>query len=169
MRTAIGSTWIYQLVIIFILLFVSFLILSLTYSKNYKTKNEIINIIEKYEGVNSKSIQIINNYLIYNNYGTKGSCPTTGNWMGVTDLKSTKLEKTRSGVKYYYCLNKKWHKSSSKTDSTSSLHVKSKMYYQTKTFFKFNLPVLGDLYTFTVDGTTNDIFEGTDLFSSARK
>ena len=66
MRQAIGSTWILQLVIVFILIFVAFLALSINYTKAYKIKNELLSIIEKYEGVNSGengSISIINNYL----------------------------------------------------------------------------------------------------------
>lgn len=167
MRETIASTWIYQLVIIFILLFVAFLILSLTYSKNYKTKNELINIIEKYEGVNVRSIQLINNYLSYNGYKTKGKCPTGELWVGLEDLNSTKLTKTVKGQKYFYCLNKKYSNKQPSSKSSSGKVIKSKMFYQVKTFFKFNLPVLGDIYTFAVDGTTNDIFQGTDLFTES--
>ena len=159
MRDTIASTWVYQLVIVFILLFVAFLILSLTYSKNYKTKNEIINIIEKYEGVNANSVQIINNYLYYNNYNVKGSCPSDTTWLGSTSLESNKLERVQKGTKYYYCFNKKF------SSASASSSVKSKVYYQIKTFFKFNLPVVGNIYTFTIDGTTNDIFSGEDLFT----
>lgn len=169
MRETIASTWIYQLVIIFILLFVSFLILSLTYSKNYKTKNELINIIEKYEGVNTKSVQLINNYLIYNGYKTKGKCPVGELWVGATDLNSTNLEKTQNGSKYYYCLNKKYSNKQATTESSGGALIKSKMFYQVRTFFKFNLPVLGDIHTFSVDGTTNDIFQGSDLFEKVEK
>ena len=68
MRESIGATWILQLVIIFMLIFVAFLALSVNYTKAYKIKNEVVTIIEKYEGVSSKkegSIEIINNYLRY--------------------------------------------------------------------------------------------------------
>lgn len=152
MRETIASTWIYQLVIIFILMFVAFLILSLTYSKNYKTKNEIIDIIEKYEGVNQKSVQLINNYLSYTGYKVKHSCPTQPNdWLGATSLENISLTKAQVGEKYYYCLRR--------------VINSNKMYYQVKTFFKFNLPIFGDIHTFTVDGTTNDIFRNSDLFT----
>ena len=66
MRESIGSTWILQLIIVFILLFVSFLTLSLSYSKSYKVKNETLSVIEKYEGLTQDSVSIINNYLIHN-------------------------------------------------------------------------------------------------------
>lgn len=170
MREAIASTWIYQLVIIFILLFVAFLILSLTFSKNYKTKNEIINIIEKYEGVNEKSVKIINNYLSQTGNRVKGGCPSDDNttWLAAPSLSSTNLVKPRKGEKYFYCLNKKWSKSTykiKKGDQTKDVETKNKMFYQVKIFFKFNLPVIGNVYTFTVDGTTNDIFVNDDIFS----
>lgn len=165
MRETIASTWIYQLVIIFILMFVAFLILSLTYSKNYKTKNELINIIEKYEGVNTKSIQIMNNYLHYNSYKVKGKCPVGDQWVGSESLTSTTLSKTESGKKYYYCINKKY---SNKSNKNKTATLKSKMFYQIKIFFKFNLPIIGNIYTFTVDGTTNDIFQGTDIYTTQK-
>ena len=164
MRETIGSTWIYQLVIVFVLIFVAFLILS--FSKNYKTKNEMINIIEKYDGVNTKSIKIINNYLSNGNR-VKGKCPANGNWIGVKSLDSNnmEIEKVESGTKYYYCINKKWSKTKYVNDANNTTKVvKSKMFYQIKIFFKFNLPIIGNIYTFTVDGTTNDIFVNNDIF-----
>ena len=51
MRQAIGSTWILQLVIIFMLIFVAFLALSINYTKAFRVKNELVTMIEKYEGV----------------------------------------------------------------------------------------------------------------------
>ena len=68
MRQAIGTTWIMQLVIIFMLIFVAFLALTINYTKAFKIKNELVTIIEKYEGLNygtsnqSGSIDLINNY-----------------------------------------------------------------------------------------------------------
>ena len=171
MRETIASTWVYQLVIIFVLIFVAFLVLSLTFSKNYKTKNEMINIIEKYDGVNTKSLQIINNYLSNGKGRVKGKCPTSGNWIGVKSLDSTNLEveKATQGTKYYYCINKKWSKSTYQLDSNKTTKVvKSKMFYQIKIFFQFNLPIVGNIYTFTVDGTTNDIFVNPDIFDAKK-
>ena len=165
MRETIASTWVYQLVIVFILLFVGFLVLSITYTKNYKNKNEMISIIEKYEGVNDDSIKIINNYLAYNNYRAKGKCDASKNWLGSTDLKSNVLEKVKNDTKYYYCIRKEYSANKgSGNGQTSKSGKKSKKYYQIKTFFKFNLPILGDFATFSIDGTTNDIFNVYDIF-----
>ena len=42
MRQTIGGTWLLQLVIVFIILFVGFIILTLNYSKTVTLKNELI-------------------------------------------------------------------------------------------------------------------------------
>ena len=151
MRESVGSTWTLQLVIGFILLFVAFLTLSLSYSKSYKIRNETLSIIEKYEGLTSESIGIINNYMTYSGYKATGNCPD--GWYGVEDLASTSMPVLASSdKKYYYCVAKHdvYHKRS---------------YYELKVFFKFNIPVLGDFTTFSITGTTID-FISADSYSS---
>ena len=63
MRETIGTTWTFQLIIIFILIFACFLSLVISYSRAYAIKNEALSVIEKYEGVSTESGQILNNYL----------------------------------------------------------------------------------------------------------
>jgi len=50
MREAIGGTWLFGIVILFIALFASFLAYSISYTRAFNTKNEIINLIERNEG-----------------------------------------------------------------------------------------------------------------------
>ena len=149
MRESIGSTWILQLVIVFMLIFVAFLALSINYTKAYKIKNELLSIIEKYEGLNSKdngSISIINNYLRYNSYGTMGTCDAES--FGATSLDSNSLVPTSDNTKYYYCIKK---------INTSNMTFPDRASYEIETFFKFNLPLLGDIFTFRVTGEKIDI------------
>lgn len=149
MRESIGATWILQLVIIFMLIFVAFLALSVNYTKAFRMKNEVVSIIEKYEGVSSESngsIEIINNYLRYYNYQTMGSCEE--NYYGVDNLNSTVINPVNKGSKYYYCIKK--------NDSSSSSYPE-RVNYEITTFFQFNLPFVGDLFTFRVTGNTIDI------------
>jgi len=149
MRQTIGATWILQLVIIFMLIFVGFLALSINYTKAFKIKNEMLSMIEKYEGVSSGdsgSVALINNYLRYYNYQTMGYCEE-GSY-GSTNLDSNALVLTNSNTKYYYCVKKK--------DSSSATYP-DRATFTIDTFFKFNLPFLGDLFTFRVSGTTIDI------------
>jgi len=149
MRQAIGSTWILQLVILFMLIFVGFLALSINYTKAFKIKNELISIVEKYEGLssgNDGSIMIINNYLKYNNYGVLGYCEE--NEYGVSDLNSEHIELSETGTKYYYCVRK---------ENTGVAGLYERARYNIRIFFHFSLPVLGDLFTFSSDGSTINI------------
>ena len=149
MRQAIGSTWILQLVILFMLIFVGFLALSINYTKAFKIKNEMLSIIEKYEGVMSgenKSVSLINNYLRYYHYQAKGNCPT--DTYGAVSLDDASLVRASSGVKYYYCVKK---------INTSDSSFRNRARYEIDTFFQFNLPIIGNLFTFHVSGSTIDI------------
>ena len=94
MRQAIGTTWVMQLVIIFMLIFVAFLALTINYTKAFKVKNELVTIVEKYEGIQTKSggsIELINNYLSYNGYGTMKACET--GYYGVDNLNDPLLKR----------------------------------------------------------------------------
>lgn len=145
MRESIGSTWVLQLIILFILLFVGFLTLSLNYSKSYKVKNEVMTIIEKYEGLTNDSVKIINNYLTQSGYKTTGKCGSDG-WYGMTDISGANnvLESATDNDKYYYCIRKKFAK-------------KDYYYYEIKTFLSFNLPIVGNFAVFTIEGSTADV------------
>ena len=50
MKEAIGSTWLMGMIITFIAIFSGFLAYSISYTKAFRVKNEVINIIEKNEG-----------------------------------------------------------------------------------------------------------------------
>lgn len=147
MRQTIGGTWLLQLMILFILLFVGFIVLTLNYSRTVKIKNELINMIEKYEGLNDASIELVNNYLLYNGYDVEGVCVNKGEpEMGVygsLDLNGTRLEQAREGEKYYYCIKK--YQGANTTN-----------YYQITIFYKFNLPIIGDTSSFTIKGSTSN-------------
>lgn len=155
MREAIGGTWLTQLIILFMLIFVAFLALSLNYTKAFKVKNEVMTIIEKREGLTSGpdgSIEIINNYLKANNYRVTRACEK-GSY-GITDLNRYSAELvTGNAQKYYYCV--------SKIKSPSTNH-EGKVFYKVNISFYFNLPVLGDIFKFDVNGSTNDVVNPAD-------
>lgn len=155
MREAIGGTWLTQLVILFMLIFVAFLALSLNYTKAFKIKNELLTIIEKREGLtqgDNGSIAIINNYLKANNYGVTKACEV-GSY-GVADLNNNVAELVANrSKKYHYCVTK---------IKSPSSNNEGKVYYNVNIFFYFNLPVLGDVFKFDVNGSTGDIITSAD-------
>ena len=151
MREAIGGTWLTQLIILFMLIFVAFLALSLNYTKAFKIKNEVLTIIEKYEGLTDTekgSIAIINNYLKSNGYSIMKTCPKGSYGVGNLSSSSIKEIGENDRNKYYYCVTK---------IKSSSSNTKDKVYYKVTLFLNFNLPVVGDLFTFDVNGTTGDV------------
>ena len=104
----------------------------------------MLSIIEKYEGMNSTSQGIINNYMHGESYLTVGGCPD--GWYGAS-INSDNFEEARPNQKYSYCF----------TDSYTSDGL---IYYNIIVFYKFNLPFLGDIMTFEVEGTTES-FQGS--------
>lgn len=152
MRETIGTTWIFQLVIIFILIFASYLAIMTNYSKAFKSKNEVLNIIEKYEGLTSgnlKAIGIINNYLSASGYKSMGACEA--GYYGAVSLNNSSASAFEyvgngSSKKYYYCVQK-----------VTYTGVKVKSYYNVVLFFNLDLPVLGNLFTFRANGTTTEL------------
>lgn len=146
MKTTVTTTQTFKYILLFTFLFVAFLTLAITYNQVFKQKNEIISIIEKYEGIRSKSLKIINNYLLVSNYQTTGECQV-GDY-GIKDLNSIDYEiVNNSKDKYLYCLSDKVVKNENG----------DKIYYNIKLFYKFNLPFIGELFTFKITGETKAI------------
>lgn len=150
MKSATSTTWLLGLVLGFILLFTAYIILTINYSKTVRIKNEMISMVEKYEGLNTNSIQLVNNYLASINYNMKGECTDDNNSgvYGADNLQATSLVEAQPGEKYYYCVKK--YKG-----------VGTTRYYQVAIFYKFNLPVVGATGNFAVRGVTGN-FQSRD-------
>lgn len=158
MKETVGLTTMYKIVLTFTFLFAAFLTLAITYNRVYKLKNETISIIEKYEGIykntsKNPSLKIINNYLKNNGYDTMNTCET-GEY-GVVSLDETSYEPAQSGKKYYYCLSYNCYPSTNCPNNIDDNNTE--IFYQVRLFFKFNLPFLGDLFTFNITGDTKAI------------
>ena len=81
MKESLDSTFLYNIVIIFIVVVFGILAATLTYYKAFKVNTRIINSIEKYKGYNGLATSEINNTLTTIGYMNKGNhkCPTTKN------------------------------------------------------------------------------------------
>lgn len=163
MREAFGTTWTFQLMVIFILIFSAFLSVVITYSRAYTLKNQAMSIIEKYEGVTEESAEIINNYLYQNAYKTTSKCPE--GWIGALNLNTTSIdgnfELASPNQEYYYCFKENINR----TENSVGKITNQTVYYDFQLFFKFNLPVVGDIATFKVSGQSNDFIGSDDRIS----
>lgn len=146
MREAIGGTWLFGLVITFIVFFASFLAVSINYSKAFNVKNNIVDLISKYEGNNCNARTKISEYLSNTGYLVAGKCDS--GYQGY-NLNGNPI----SNGKAYYCI---------KSDSTGNNTSIEKKFYSVEIFFKIDLPFVGDLTTFKIKGETEYIFFPTD-------
>ena len=142
MRESISESWTIQIVAAFILLFVAFFALIISYSKCFKVKNEVVSIIEKYEGLTADSEKIIKEYLVSTNYKGYGNCPTTD----ILESNYKGYEEVNTGSnKYKYCI---------KANLVSNGTLVN---YEVVLFYSFYIPVFGNIATFEVKGTTIDL------------
>ena len=154
MRHSISGTWVFQLVLIFTLIFASYIALTINYSKSFRVKNEVLSIIEKNEGFTENGVKLINNYLSQSGYKTMGACKLQSDVVvfGANDIDPNvsmgSIEAAQPGKKYYYCFSKY---------TGYHTYFTTRAYYKITMFFKFDLPVLGQLMAFDVDGQTSEI------------
>lgn len=146
MRETIGGTWLTQLIIAFMFVFVAFLALSINYSKAFRVKNEVLSIIEKHDGINNDTIKTINNYLKNNGHIEMGSCPNGSYGIIINGINN--YEPAVSNKRYNYCISKL---------NSNTLNFPKRSYYDVKLFLKFNLPIIGNITTFPIEGQTKDI------------
>ncbi len=132
MREAIGSSLLLSIVVVFIGLIILFFVGILSYSKAYKAKNRIVEIIEKYETYNSLAISEIDDSLSNMGYQL-GACKDE-------DKKDGENSNINSSG-YKYCIYKI-------EDSDGSY------YYKVKTYVQFYFPIIGELFNPPVQSET---------------
>ncbi len=158
MREAIGGTWLFQIVIVFILLFTGFMCLSINRSKAFNVKNYILETIQTNNGDVNASIPAIVEYMKSNAYRTSGVQPksisladcgkesakfTCYNREGAVDNKNSPV----------FCLAKLY------ADTKGCLSGKynelpNMYYYRIEVFYQLDLPFFHDLFNFHITGDT---------------
>ena len=157
MKDPVGGAWLYGLVITFVLLFSAFLIVAMNYTKAFRIKNEVVSFIERQEGITQDAVRLINNYLRREGQGTTGRCPAGNNWRGVADLNNAIPQPTVAGTQYFYCVQKIGFNS-------GFAGVPDPAIYNVIVFFDLNLPLIGFVTSFNVEGQTDRIPFPSDGF-----
>ena len=155
MREAVGSYFLTVIVITFIVLFTGYMCLSINMNKAYKVKNEVINIIQKNNGLNSDAIGQIQDYMTKIGYRTTGDCNASvdkneGKYdgYGITGTSS----KTKNTVFCVRALTTEY-----KTKDVSAQFPPAE-YYQIKVFFGIDLPIVRNMFSFSLKGSTKKLF-----------
>ncbi|MBO4245611.1 MAG: hypothetical protein J5892_02575 [Bacilli bacterium] len=178
MRESIGGTWTMQIVIVFILFFVAFITLTINYTRAFKVKNEIISIIEREDGFTwsapdniddpAGARELIAAYLRNNKYSATGRCDE--GWVGVKSIAQNdvsdnstyvSIDEDTKSQKYYYCIKKINVPIKGRADY-EAYNYKNRAYYKVRMFFKFSIPIFGDLTTFKVEGESLEVYFNQD-------
>ena len=149
MRESIGGAWLFGIVIVFIFMFSGFLAYSISYTKAFNVKNEVVNYIEhnrgfsKYNGSNiqnEKDEKLKNTtegkiYMLIRNVGYEPNgipeCDTNDYYYGVCIVK--------------YC-----------TDPHNTV---SNTHYKVTTYIKFGIDFLGLHLTIPISGETSTKYD----------
>ncbi len=129
MREAIGGALLIKLVMFFIVIYVCFLAIAINYSITFRVKNQIINLIESYEGLELADEPIkeyIANVGYYRaNIGTISVNKESCNYSG-------------------YCIEQ--------------ISSSRGTYYKVTTYVSFDFPIFGDIISFPVSGETRVVY-----------
>lgn len=145
MRESLGGSLLLNLVIIFAGIVMVFFVGILSYSKAYRIKNRIIEVIEKHEKYDESVAKELASDLQAAGYSTAASnCDKIReNLVSGTNPKydGTKLKENLNSFGYNYCV-------------FESENTKNGNYYVVITFTRFEFPVIDELLTFPVYGET---------------
>lgn len=145
MRSAIGNALLMTLVVTIVSLVMLVFVNILAYSKAYRVKNRIIEVIEKYEGYNSEAQDEINNYLHQSGYkvGRYDKCINdfSRKFDNITDEDKAKIQVSDN---YKYCVLQK------ETSNGGS-------YYIVMAYVDYTFPVIDQTLTTPVSGETKII------------
>ena len=112
-------------------------------------KNELVNIIQRHNGVDSSTIDEIAGHLSDVNYRSVGRCDESEDGIGYT------ISGGRNQTKANYCI-KCVNINVNLNDPYKQFPNAS--YYKVKVFFSLDLPIVNDIFNFNLSGTTKTLY-----------
>lgn len=169
MREAIGGNFLFQIVIMFLLLFTGVMCITINHSKAFGVKDKIINIIESnslsyaenYQ-LNEEVIGEITDYITESGYRTTNECPS--DYVGYRRDGSETTGRDAS-----LCVKAVTVSDSYSTDVGNKCYDRSKcaylyddlpsmVYYDILLFYQIDAPILDDVFNLNVKGSTKIIY-----------
>lgn len=159
MRESIGGMWLFSIVITFIVLFVSFIAYSISYTRAFKVKNEIINYIERAEGFTTydgdlREVPLSElNYLASSNEATVDvlaylQIQNIGYNYSIADQVDCSQYGYGHNQVGGYCLKR----------FCPNNENGQKIYYKVTTFIAFKIPVLNFIFKIPISGETKALY-----------
>ena len=157
MKGAIGNAFILNMVITFILIFYTLLIGSMAYSKAYRTKNYLINMIDEFarngkedfastETIKNEWFNATNDFMRDTGYPLSTS--ETNDCK--RNLDEYKLYLGNGAGRYDYCI----YKRIDIKDGDGNKVIKQRYNYMVLVYMKLDVPVLGQFMKFPIRGET---------------
>lgn len=156
MRDAFGGAFSIKLMLIFLMLYISFICVALNYARAFRVKNRIINIIEQNEGYCGSNVskiddevnQYLNNAGYYVNYSDVSNVVgEDGKYVCLNDFNSP------NNIGRGYCIYRK--------DNDQSASCSDKVVYSVETYMLFKIPIIdtftGLNFPITIKGETKPI------------
>lgn len=165
MKEAISGVSLFNIVIVFVLLFTGYISLSINYSKAYNVKNELLTIIKNQGGVCTSTSRNspgncfnftdqIQEFFKETSYRSTGNCKTEDDWVGY----SRKGEKISNGKNASFCIRA--------IKREGNRELPNSLYYQLKVFYQLDLPVINNVFEFAIFGETARIYEPNECVYS---
>lgn len=152
MKEAFGGTWLLGFVVLFIVLFSAYLAISVNYTKAFKAKNKIINIIEQSEGFTESDSWMVSNLkdseLLASNKAEDKIyyyLKQAGFAIDVNDSRCPEGAYMQEGG---YCISK--------------VCTNQGAYYKVTTFIQIELPVIWQTFTIPIKGETKVLYYTND-------
>lgn len=144
MRESFGGTFMINLVLIFIVIYISFMAVAINYAKVFRVKNNVINILEQYQydgtkSVNDIAIKKVRNYLIEVPYNMGGNSKIE------SDCKSRTGDGDPYYVDYGVCI----------INESGSSNPK---YFKVITYISIDFPFFDIHMTIPISGETKSIY-----------
>lgn len=149
MKGAIGNAMVMNIVITFIILTTAFLVGSISYTKAFKTKTKIVDIIEKYNGDFHDVISTTTNQ--------SRIMAEVEKTLGQIGYRTSSTSSCKSGdvaesSNYEICIYEK----------NSSSNTYRGKYYKVVVYMYFDFPIINSVLKFPVYGETRSFFQEID-------
>jgi len=162
MREAIGGAWLFGIVITFIALFTAFLAYSISYTRAFNVKNQIINMIEesegytKYQGTDLASNQNLDSdtsvegraFNLIRNMGYNYEVASAVGDAGCQNLKGGNNLGSKMMSPAGYCLTKICENGNKNANT----------HYKITTFIALQVPVIGIMVKIPISGETRTLY-----------
>ncbi|MBO5475305.1 MAG: hypothetical protein J5982_02225 [Bacilli bacterium] len=152
LRNSINGAWLFGIIITFMAILIAYISISINYSKAYEMKTKMITIIEEYDGLNPSTVEYLNRIAANYGYRKTNTCKVENGekFVGIRDGVPTINPSESQNI----CITRELKEGSE--------NIEKKYYYNLEVFFGFDLPLLGNLFTFRVSGETNAIYYPAD-------